>query len=214
MPRADLTLAERVELLREHRASWSHIEKIPVERYKLHPEPLATYKYIGGVFAQGLAGGLGEDDDQPTYHMRFHQLPSKNLGVGFKEWAFYDLGASMVDFMIDPDQNLFILLERDRSIEHGRCGYRVHLRTLDTNEPHPRALLPVIGATIDRERILAEASLVAESYHMEVSGALLVILLKSVFRFLTPWIIVWDWRRGVEVTVCLFIYRHALAVSR
>lgn len=209
MPREDLTFTERIELLREHRTSWSHPERLIAEKYDLNPDPLSTYKYIGGVFAQGLAGGVWPG--QPTYNMRFHQLPSKNLGTGFKEWAFYDLGTGMVEFTIDPDQNLFALIEflRPDHPSRGPLEFRIHLKTLDTNEPHPGALLATLATTVDP--VLTEAIELEQQLlhvHSEISGAVLATSFAISEDSLASWVVVYDWRRGTELTVSEPEYPH------
>jgi hypothetical protein len=84
-------------------------------------------------------------------------------------------------------------------VHAGSPDYRfeVHLRTLSTNEPHPKALIPISPvALVDAQLLIAR---------MEISGNMLVLLyqeLSGVCKELE----IWNWVEIPHKTVCFLLF--------
>lgn len=199
VPRPNFNAAECLELLHQHRRHWLQPHTIQPTKYELYPSTCgAPSKYVGGVYLQpARVSGLAENSGV-TRGLHLYQLPSKNLGVGFSQWRLGDLGVDAKDFTIDPDQNLLVLLELPAAAVPSLGLCTVHLRTMTTNESHPRALVPAMATNFTQHGGLAVPDW---SFDFKVLGQLVAILFRSRSREIASWVVVWDWNQGIEVTV-------------
>lgn len=193
-PRSDLTFAQKLEMIRNHRSHWEHSEKVIPTVFELGVgNDSVIYKYAGGVYVQELptANLVGS-----TRGLNFNQLPSPNRGIEYKHWAIPDLGSDPSDFCIDPEQDLLVLLEAEQGHWYGGT-YRLHLRTMSTNEVHPKA---PAGYSILIHQHPSDLP-PAMTFYFEVSGRLLAVLFRSVDRRVQSYVVVWDWTTGLELSV-------------
>lgn len=197
-PRSDITLVDKIELLRQHRLHWARPDTLQAARYNLSFRSSPMDVYIGGVLVQAYPGTPAS-----YFHtLHFYQLQSKNLGVQFQEWNLDNLGPNLCKFTVDPDQNLLVLFETsdlNNSESLPENQFRVHLRTMSDNQPHPSALTSAMIVSFGEEP-KEDSETPFYMYSLTVSGALLTITLESVSHKFSSWIIICDWHRGVEVT--------------
>lgn len=111
------------------------------------------------------------------------------------------MGISAWGLRIDPDQDLLVLLDipTSGSPEAGWSGgCQIHPRTMGTNVHHPKAAAGVFPVHFTRGY---PDTLPLISFSFEVLGCLLAVLFKSRCHGTESWVVVWDWHRGVELTV-------------
>lgn len=194
-PRSDLSYSGKREVLRSHKARLDHPEKIVPETYELHAAEDGTSSvYTGGVYVWALL--------QPTAwrgairQLYFYQFPSPNRGVKYKHWVVSDLGVEAEYYTIDPEQDLLVLLEGD-SIDLPFTGYNLHLRSMSTNQAHPKACSASTIMSYRCSTSLNPASFVS----FEISGCLLAVAFRSGSEEDPSCIVIWNWTTGVELTV-------------
>ncbi|QRV93754.1 F-box-like protein [Ceratobasidium sp. AG-Ba] len=195
--RSELTYPQKLDILRTHRARWNYPSKVVPVEYELNSdEHGVTYEYAGGTYVRGVP--LAESD-KLTRRLYFYQLPSLNRGTEYKYWCIPDLGVDTRDFGICPEQDLLVLLEvnsmRCNLLTEGVC--RIHLRTMTTNQAHPRAKP---GRTILTYHHPRDEPPPDRSFYFEISGDLLAILFRSRTRGLPSYVVIWDWTTGIELT--------------
>lgn len=190
-PRTDLSYAEKVVLLRGHTKRWNDPESVIPVCYEL-PDGYML-EYLNGTV-------IWAKENEVSTRLYFYQLPSKNRGTSLKHWSFdLDNMYNIVDG--DPHQDLMVLLEGG----DGQEIAKIHLRTMSTNEPHPRthqAVLCYVPVTTFERRYFG--------IRITLFGCLL-----AGFFVHTSWgqgstrqdhrIVIWNWMTGYEVTVCLFV---------
>ncbi|CUA73758.1 hypothetical protein RSOLAG22IIIB_01275 [Rhizoctonia solani] len=206
-PRHDILYPEKLRLMKEHQKRWKSTSWTQVDTYPLKKRNSnsisSTYDFYGGVYAQGFSlSGVGTH----TRHLDLYQLPSVNRGTPWKQWSFEDLGVDVRDFVMQPDYDLLVLLEMNKSLPYpnpdGIEGapdiiqyFTIHLRTLGTNQPHPDAVQPTIGYNTPSYRHRRP------SFYFQIVGRYLAVQFlisgasseKSKLR-------VWDWTTGKDVT--------------
>ncbi|KAG8773520.1 hypothetical protein FRC12_002496 [Ceratobasidium sp. 428] len=193
--RLDLTYAEKLDILRDHRARWNNLGNLSPTEYELNSdEHGVTYEYAGGIYVRGVPHA---ESDRLTRRLYFYQLPSRNRGTGYKDWCISDLGVDTRDFGVCPEQDLLVLLEIKTLRTEGLC--HVHLRSMTTNEPHPKAK-PGRSTLTYNFKPLSEELPPDRSFYFEVSGHLLAILFRSRTRSLPSYVVIWDWTTGEELS--------------
>lgn len=186
-PRWDLTYAQKLEMVRGHRSRWDHPESVVPTVFELKlDERGVTYEYAGGVYVRGVQ--KHDSWEGLTRQLYFYQLPSPNRGIEYKHWEISDLGFDVRDFGIDPEQDLLVLLEPGEDV------YRIHLRTMSTNETHPNTSA---GRSIIVEPHSVES---ARSFYFEISGYLLAVLFRSRNERIQSYVVIWDWTAGQELS--------------
>ena len=191
-PRWNLTYAQKLEIVRKHRSRWDHPEKvIPTVVGPLPNEHDATNKFVGGVYVQSMRNPFSL-----IRQLHFYQLPSPNKGTEYKYWTITDVGLDARDFGIDPEQDLLVLLEGEPGYQHGGT-YMVHLRTMSTNEAHPKISDGYSTIVHQHPMELPRAA----NVYFEMSGQLLAILFRSGRRHVQSYVVIWDWTTGTELSV-------------
>lgn len=199
VPRLDLTPHQKVEFLQQHRRNWSFPGNCQPTEYTLQlSKARMSYQFNGGVYAHALRTSPFADT---IVGLHFCQLPSLNLGLGFKEWRIPNFGHFARGFTIDTAQDLLVLVELAHPNRSWSEGCWIHLRTMSDNSQHPKAVVPSLLAEFtESEGDLGNRRMAPIVFHIEVVGDLLAILFRSRTRHITSWIIIWDWNRGIEVT--------------
>lgn len=110
-PPSSVSVAERLELLRQRRRAWSLLEW-----YEEHDVPMPgscqAYELVGGVFAKTTNIELGNHGSR---HFVATWLPSKtDLG---RSLTRPDIGIPTRDFAIDPSQDLVIFVKSDEDVK-------------------------------------------------------------------------------------------------
>lgn len=219
--RLDLGYSEKINGLREHRAGWRR-PVLPEPMFILQPPGRTTSTcFVDGTFAWGLTSPNSPVARDYTRIIHFDQLPSWNKGTEHTHWS-YNLGLDAVSFIIYPKQDLLVLLEEvvqeplveaadvpptPSASEH----FRMHLRTMSTNQPHPAVTSP-LGTVVDlnfsgHAFALSQGS---RKYQMQIYDRLIAVAVASRFRpdwedspILQVSIRVIDWISGSEVSVSL-----------
>lgn len=181
----------------------------------LHPESISptiielpvnharspTYEYADGVYVRGFRqpGSISK----LTRSLYFYQLPSLNKGTDRKNWVHSDLGMDVRDFGISPEQDLLVLLEiAGVDISPGATyfeeHYKLHLRTMMTNEPHP-AVATSLGAVLEFENHSPVQP--DRSFGFQILGHLLSLVFRFREREYPSHVVIWDWTTGQRLTV-------------
>ncbi|TFY68712.1 hypothetical protein EVG20_g3440, partial [Dentipellis fragilis] len=173
---------------RWHSLRWKHKIATPV------PAAGSIYEFVGGVYGNGHGHG---DDRRVSGSITFYQFPS--TGFPFDEskpvpsWTLSGFDINIIDFSMDPSQDLLVLVAS--SVENTGTYYQVHLRTLSTNEPHPKAPSPIL----DCKRTLGpEPPDVWTSFRIQILDNYLALLIKDVFHTSAAFISIWNWRAGAQ----------------
>ncbi|TCD69894.1 Amino-acid acetyltransferase, mitochondrial [Steccherinum ochraceum] len=172
-PPSALLPAERLQLLRKHRAAWK-----AMRHTSTHNIPMSgggVWELYGGVLAQGInPRGLA-----------FTQLPSRLRGIPEKNWTLEDVGFKIRDFGMNPGEDLLVLIVKP---PQDSTEYTIHLRSMTTGKPHPHAPK------------LAELKHIASarnySFAIQTSGDYLGILFESADENDNE-LVVWNWKSGV-----------------
>ncbi|CAE6431464.1 unnamed protein product [Rhizoctonia solani] len=158
-PRLDLSYKEKISTLQQHQDKWGSDTHMKVDTYKLRDLEARsmTYDFHGGTYVRGSSlPGLGEC----TRRLDVYQLPSINKGTEWKEWSHPDLGVDIRDFALQTDYDLLVLLEADEPVGDGNVSGRsgaspdamqrikIHLRSLETGQPHPVAVRPILECQV------------------------------------------------------------------
>ncbi|KAL5634459.1 hypothetical protein ACGC1H_002498 [Rhizoctonia solani] len=192
-----------IQTIRNHRNRWQHVKLGEPKSIEV-PNAVNTFLherfFIDDVHA--LYFGAMRPDGDITSSLHFHQLPSFNKGTDYKFWAHEELDFTACSLVIQPEIDLLVLLEYcplDPTPGWHQVDqrYRVHLRTMATNKPHPLAMLSApfldIGKLPHRD--------FDDSSPMILYGRILALRFvpnphRPAFR---PFIVLLDWIVGVEI---------------
>lgn len=139
-PHSTVTVAERLEQLRNLRRAWTLFEWEKEVRVPM-PGFCQAYELVGGVFAKtSSSGGIYNHSGSRNFISSW--LPSSS-DPGHT-LVRSDIGISTRDFAIDPSQDLIALVKSDDDFI-GDSGYiEVYIRTISSNIKHPEAASPVL----------------------------------------------------------------------
>ncbi|KAG9124767.1 hypothetical protein FRC07_010290, partial [Ceratobasidium sp. 392] len=131
--RTDLSYAEMIELLQDHKTRWDNPQNVVPTYYELLP---GTMFMNSRPFTKGTLTTASKRLNRFVQEFRFYQLPSKNRGTEFRHWCI-DLGVLLWDFLVDPDEDLLVGLE---AVTTPTPASKVHLRSMKTGEDHPKVV--------------------------------------------------------------------------
>lgn len=194
-PRWDLTYAEKIDLVRNHRLRWNYPENVRPTAFELHcGEFEIIQKFAGGIYVHRVVC------DGFNRRLCFHQLPSPNRNQGYKHWILSDLEVDICDFATDPEQDLLVLLEDTRR-EQNEEAYRLHLRTMSAGQPHPMAhACSSVAAHLPSSRLSP-----AKTFDIDILGRSLAIIFRSIRSDIASCIIIWNWTTGEELSVSVYL---------
>ncbi|KAG8698453.1 hypothetical protein FRC08_005910 [Ceratobasidium sp. 394] len=186
-PRTDLNYSAKTKMLRKHNARWSNPQRITPVRYELPGYDMDDINtFTKGTFV------WDQDVGDQGKRLMFYQLPSANRGTKFKQWSI-DLANGHRGFWIDPEQDLLVVAEaRDGFL--GGVLYNLHMRSMSTNQPHPRA---VPGRTV--------LCYTPPSDPQHYRGQVIRIFHHLLVGLFNPWddmvnIVIWNWTTGQELS--------------
>ncbi|KAK7044568.1 F-box domain-containing protein [Favolaschia claudopus] len=186
----------RLKLLRERERNWlsPHLWG-PLHKLSLPPTG-TVYEFAGGYYANGR-----EDDSKITSGISFFELPSMGPDSrdpdldSLKTWTHSMGGLKIVDFTMDPPQDLLVLV----ALAPPQCEsvYQIHLRSFTTNEPHPESslpmgILPCLPKITDHLVPLETTGAV----RIQVAGDLVALLVKEVHDSVSAHLQIFNWRHG------------------
>ncbi|KAG8793607.1 hypothetical protein FRC12_002239 [Ceratobasidium sp. 428] len=194
-PRRDLTYDQKAKLLREHRlrgASPSHtftLETIfPSKRENTKHQNYTTLR--DGVYVEGFGSQLGGSNR----YLKLYQLPSWNRGTELNKWELR-LAVDTVHVDLNFDLNLLCLVEEQGAGRNDPTVFHVHLRTLNSNDAHPRATFPKLSWRANQG---SYSHICAWKMSSHIVGNLLGTLF-SHRRSMMNYLIVWDWPSGSKL---------------
>ncbi|ELU44177.1 monocarboxylate permease [Rhizoctonia solani AG-1 IA] len=197
--REDLSYSDMIQALQNHQKKWQRIE-LGEPKFIEFPDPHDTVTYFAdNLYAYYHRTGR-ESDGSSCCTLRLYLLPSLNTGIEFRHWHYDILDTFVRAFATQPRIDLLVLLEScpypDDRGRFVRC-YRIHLRSLSTNQPHPYA----IDATPLLNLGLLEHYFLTRRPPIHIYGRMLSFIFRPNFEHPEgePLIIVFDWVIGVEV---------------
>ncbi|KAF9233426.1 hypothetical protein BU15DRAFT_53930 [Melanogaster broomeanus] len=131
---SQVPVVTRRKELHQFETSWQGLQ---CRHRTTFPLPISgpVYEFVGGIYAL-----TGEN------HIRFAVLPdhANPPGGPITTWDYAVDTASLIDFTFSPSLDLLVLVMMTAT--HHQHVYDLHLCSLSTNKPHPRAALPVLKA--------------------------------------------------------------------
>jgi len=79
--------------------------------------------------------------------------------------------------------------------------YELHLRTLSTNEPHPKAPLPILPCFPKSTENNPHPTEVGGAVRVQVAGDLVALLIKEVLDGVGAHLEIWDWENSPQFSV-------------
>lgn len=224
VPREDLSHAQKINALREHRRRWQNARLVR-PTFITFPSKLGSARqicFIGGTLVCGKIDPSEIPQSITNYDIYFYRLPSFNKGTKYKFWQHMVPARALRQLTIQPEYDLLVLLEQvsvraDTSMPYGGFHprtyheyYKLHLRSMGTNEPHP--VVPPLG------RIGIDLNITSTGYwppkwkiELQVFGRLVAAMLYSTSE---THIVIWNWLSGSQVAVssCQIARRLSLLI--
>ncbi|KAI0356942.1 hypothetical protein OH77DRAFT_183926 [Trametes cingulata] len=172
-PPSATTAAERLRMLNARQDAWDKLAW--TEREEIPMSQGGVWELYGGVLAQG----------EGSRSLVFKQLPSKIRGIEGRTWRLEDVGVNIRDFGMDPSQDLLVIIENRPEQSGMTCS--VHLRSLETGEPHRAAPRPAVVSHLPQVR--------EYSYAIQVSESYLGVLMTSHDGDHSE-MLIWNWKTG------------------
>jgi hypothetical protein len=198
VPRADLSFAQKTQLLREQSARVNNLEGTgDFVQFYFNGKPPSKC-----CFSQGVLAHLSPSNDHDLGCIHMYRLPSFNRNLpNFETWSHENLGVRILDFGISSAFDLLILFERDESptVSDGSARpseiiIKIHLRSLKSGLTHPAAAVPALKYASRRDIEL-------EFEHQIVGTYLVVQFLFKDNLSSDSCLSVWNWTTGAEIMV-------------
>ncbi|EAU89499.2 hypothetical protein CC1G_07725 [Coprinopsis cinerea okayama7 len=190
------TYASRLHLLRERERNWRMLGWR--RRCTINLPPTGSlYEFVGGVYANGREG-----ENRVTASISFLELPSIGIPTDGKEgtilaslqsWTHVMPDFNIVDFTMDPVQDLLVLVVV--APPESPHVYDLHIRSLKTNQPHPKAPRSVFPC-LPKPGNHPQAIEVVTAVRVQVCGDLVALLIKEVFDNSGGYLEIWNWHHG------------------
>ncbi|TFK73531.1 hypothetical protein BDN72DRAFT_834674 [Pluteus cervinus] len=187
----------RLNILREREKSWRYLRWKGRHRLKLPPTG-SVYEFVGGLYGNGR-----EDEQRVTASVSFVELPNsldmprvnEDGSVDLKMWTHCMGDIQILDFTMDPAQDLLVLVAL--APPQSKYVYELHLRSLSTNEPHPRAPSPVLACLLRADLPLPSIDVLA-AIRVQVSGSLIAFLVKEDHGDRGAHMEIWNWENSPQ----------------
>ncbi|KZT36560.1 hypothetical protein SISSUDRAFT_1063574 [Sistotremastrum suecicum HHB10207 ss-3] len=174
------SITSKQQALLDLQDTWSDLR--PRRQTRLPPSPkFSLGKLIGGICA------TYDDRNSEGTSITFTTLPSVARNIELREQRI-KLTTKLIEFTIDPSQDLLVLVEKSRALA---VGYRFHFRTMSQNTPHPQALKETIEYHPPDDLV--------EELSIQISGQRIIVLVilydadgERDFTILGAW----DWHAG------------------
>lgn len=186
-PRRDLTYAEKIKELWEHRTRLLHLNTAESTLIELG-------HYVSGWFIGGSSNLLLRMSGPRRYNtyrrLDFYRLASGNCKTTFESWSLTDtIGIEIEHVVADPESDLLVLF--DRLYNPNRV--RAQLRSL---RPGADQLASIHTPTL---QVLETSA----AYRIEINANIVGKILAVTIQYspsLTQFVI-WDWTSGAQLTV-------------
>ncbi|EKM77357.1 hypothetical protein AGABI1DRAFT_130443 [Agaricus bisporus var. burnettii JB137-S8] len=178
--------ATRLGLLRDREQAWSDLRWKARHTLRLPPTG-SVYEFVGGIYGNGR-----EDDNRVTDSISFLELPTASCDPtrALRTWTHATNDVTIIDFTMDPSQDLLVLVAV--APLDSKFIYNLHLRTISTNEPHPRAPLPILYC-LDRHPSNPPQHELFAAVRVQVSGHLVGLLIKEAPDPIGAHLQIWNW---------------------
>ncbi|KAG7441684.1 uncharacterized protein BT62DRAFT_470265 [Guyanagaster necrorhizus] len=164
---------KRLNSLRDREQSWQSITWKRYYQLDL-PSVASIYEFVGGIYRNGREHGKRE----AIPAISFFELPFSGCDPGedYRMWthAFENIG--ILDFTIDPSQDLLVLVTRAPA--ESKFVFEVHLRTLSENDPYPKAAAPILPC-FPKDLVSMPLSNSIGAIRVQISGDLIGFLMKE-----------------------------------
>jgi hypothetical protein len=201
------SLPVRLNILREREYAWKRLEWKYSYSSDLCPNPLG--EFAGGINAIPIYRGF----IRSIKFLKFHSADPTSGKDTTISWNHTMDGLSVVRFTMDPSQDLLILVafapplcvRQIRSVVYRKstCTLRsdyvfeVHLRSLSTNEPHPKAPIQKILTILRRKEM--NTLYHHQTMRIQILGHMLALFCKTLDR--GGRIEIWNWHEFPCYTV-------------
>ncbi|SJK98378.1 uncharacterized protein ARMOST_01643 [Armillaria ostoyae] len=164
---------KRLTSLRDREQSWRSITWKRHHRLGL-PSVASIYEFVGGIYGNGREHGKRE----PIPAISFFELPFSGCDPGeeYRMWTHAFENIRILDFTIDPSQDLLVLVTRAPA--ESKFVFEVHLRTLSANDPYPRAAAPILPC-FPKDLVSMPLSNSIGAIRVQISGDLIGFLMKE-----------------------------------
>ncbi|QRV88789.1 glutathione S-transferase [Ceratobasidium sp. AG-Ba] len=188
--RTDITPEEKLAILRAHvgrRQTLTPFSCVTIDDFNgfqwLSPWYNTRSWFRDGVlvfcsWAEAVINGL----EQLTCQIGVIQLPSPNKGIEMRQWVHVESEIQVLGCWFEPKFDLLVLLSSGPPTDCDR--HRFHMRTLLSNEPHPKACQDPIVHTIP-------ASMRADT-NVRIIGSWLIVFSLTMLQRM----VIWDWTTG------------------
>ncbi|EPQ57726.1 hypothetical protein GLOTRDRAFT_36223 [Gloeophyllum trabeum ATCC 11539] len=184
-PPSHVTIGERWNRVRTHTDSWSGLSFETVQ--EIPCQKASRLQLYGNILARCVGKST----------LAFNLLPGHARGISAKEWRFENFSFSIEDYVIDPVQDLLIVLPAQDA-----APPRLYLSSLSTGEPHPLAL---------ESELSYPSGLIYDHFKLYLSGGFLGAQFRPAGGEPTEHLIVWSWKDG---SICLVPPSAILAFPR
>jgi hypothetical protein len=213
-------------MLRERERSWKSLSWSSSYMLDLPPTG-SVYEFVGGFYGNGreddrrVAPSIsffqlpstcdeeeeeGDEGDDEGEGEKFHEM----------KWTHTMFDLAIIDFTMDPVQDLLVLVAAAPT-EYVQCSaklyinpdyvhrskyvYELHLRTLSTNEPHPKAPVAALGSVAKTVGADEPLTVTGASVRVQVAGHLVALLVKEVLDTSGAHLEIWNWHSGPQHSV-------------
>ncbi|KDR79991.1 hypothetical protein GALMADRAFT_62654 [Galerina marginata CBS 339.88] len=194
------SFSTRLNLLRDRERAWKYMDWKKKDTLRLPPTG-SVYEFVGGLYGNGR-----EDDRRVTASISFLELPSTDasfLGKPEPElqmWTHAMGDITIVDFTMDPSQDLLVLVALAPS--ESRYIYELHLRSIKTNQPHPKAPVSALPC-LRKPTVHLQTSDIVAAVRVQVAGNLVALLIKEAVEGTSAHLEIWNWETSPQFSCAM-----------
>ncbi|KAF9788641.1 hypothetical protein BJ322DRAFT_1002665 [Thelephora terrestris] len=192
--------AARKQRLLMSQRRWNSLDWTAMHKVEC-PHTAYMYDFVNGIYAIGQNAA---NDRRFSENVTFYRLPPySTLQASVEEgesWT-YAFGMTILDFTMDPEQDLLVLMAL--APPKSQYFYHIHLRTLSTNETHPQAGSPFLPFIL-RAQVAGGIEHVP-AYRLRILDDLLGTLAKEVVDntgVYSAFLEIWNWKHGARGSRC------------
>ncbi|KAF8879650.1 hypothetical protein CPB84DRAFT_1817387 [Gymnopilus junonius] len=194
-PSVGPSFSTRLKLLRERERAWKYLDFKKKDTLQLPPTG-SVYEFVGGLYGNGR-----EDESRVTASISFLELPSTDdPSQDLQIWTHSMGEIIIVDFTMDPSQDLLVLVALAPA--DSRYIYELHLRSIKTNQPHPKAPIPILSC-LRKPTVHLQSSEVVAAVRVQVAGHLLALLIKEAVEGTTAHLEIWNWESSPQFSCAM-----------
>ncbi|TFK38165.1 hypothetical protein BDQ12DRAFT_651921 [Crucibulum laeve] len=189
------SFATRLKLIRDRERAWRSMKW--KSRHTLNLPPTGSvYEFVGGLYGNGR-----EDDSRITASISFIELPSSDDAIlndgsqDLKMWTHSMGDVTIIDFTMDPSQDLLVLVAL--APPDSKFVYELHLRSISTNRPHPKAPMSILPC-LPKPNTHPPPTEIIAAVRVQVAGDLVALLIKEVLDSAGAHLQIWNWEHAPQ----------------